>query len=138
MRTQDCGAFFGSIHATLDHIVWGDTIWLSRFTKGTTLECAAPDYASGTVGFPDWAKLRAARIALDADILAWSAQINAHWLAQDMSWQSATSNATNCKPHWLLVTHFFNHQTHHRGQVSTLLNQVGVDIGVTDLPWMPV
>jgi uncharacterized damage-inducible protein DinB len=38
-----------------------------------------------------------------------------------------------CKRFGPLVTHFFNHQTHHRGQASTLMHQLGVDVGVTDL-----
>ena len=40
-------------------------------------------------------------------------------------------------PFWFAVTHFFNHQTHHRGQLTTLLFQLGVDPGVTDLIWLP-
>ena len=40
-------------------------------------------------------------------------------------------------PHWVLVTHMFNHQTHHRGQATTLLSQLGLDVGATDLPFMP-
>ena len=40
-------------------------------------------------------------------------------------------------PLWLTVVSFFNHQTHHRGQATTLLMQAGIDPGVTDLIWLP-
>jgi cytochrome c551/c552 len=42
------------------------------------------------------------------------------------------------RPRWLCVTQMFNHQTHHRGQVTTLLKQAGIDPGVTDMPWAPL
>jgi uncharacterized damage-inducible protein DinB len=42
------------------------------------------------------------------------------------------------RPRWLCVTQMFNHQTHHRGQVTTLLKQAGIDPGPTDLPWAPL
>jgi len=38
---------------------------------------------------------------------------------------------------WMLVTHLFNHQTHHRGQLTTLIKQLGYEPGITDLPWLP-
>jgi uncharacterized damage-inducible protein DinB len=40
-------------------------------------------------------------------------------------------------PRWVLVTYMFNHATHHRGQLTTLMKQLGIDPGVTDLPWLP-
>jgi uncharacterized damage-inducible protein DinB len=54
-----------------------------------------------------------------------------------MKYRTASDNTERVLPHWLLVTHLFNHQTHHRGQLTTLLSQLGYDPGVTDLPWMP-
>ncbi|MEC9401299.1 MAG: DinB family protein, partial [Pseudomonadota bacterium] len=59
------------------------------------------------------------------------------WLAEDLEWTSGQDGIPRSRPRWMLVTHMFNHQTHHRGQVSTLLTQAGHDIGVTDLPFMP-
>ena len=59
------------------------------------------------------------------------------WLAETLTYTSKVDGATRTRPRWLLVAHLFNHQTHHRGQVTTLLKQLGRDPGVTDFPWMP-
>ena len=50
---------------------------------------------------------------------------------------SFVNPAPRSYPFWVAATHFFNHQTHHRGQLTTLLMQAGVDPGVTDLIWLP-
>ena len=79
----------------------------------------------------EWTALRADRRALDAAIEAWTA-------AMPPDWPTTTMRYTNTKgvrrehPAWQALTHFFNHQTHHRGQVTTLLAQAGVDPGLTD------
>jgi uncharacterized damage-inducible protein DinB len=136
-RKADCGAFFKSIHSTLNHLIWGDYMWIGRFTKGTPLE---KDYPKATLGndiYADWNALKAERLVMDADIHAWAAAIDTDWLSRDFSWYSGLSKSTRSKPAWLLVTHFFNHQTHHRGQVTTLLSQRSIDPGDTDLMLMP-
>lgn len=136
-RKEDRGAFFKSIHATLDHLLWGDYTWVGRFAKGTALEKNYPKAALGAGLYADWQALKAARLAMDEDILAWANAVDAAWLAQDFSWYSGLTQSTRSKPAWLLATHFFNHQTHHRGQVTTLLSQCGLDVGDTDLMLMP-
>jgi uncharacterized damage-inducible protein DinB len=55
-----------------------------------------------------------------------------------MTWQSRLYGFTQTQPRWVLVTQMFNHQTHHRGQLHTLLTQLGVDVGPTDVPLSPV
>ena len=137
-RKQDRGAFFRSLHSTLNHILWGDYTWLGRFTQGGPLESAYPKAAIGTDLFDDWEALKAARSAMDADILAWSEHVDADWLAADFSWYSGLSKAVRTRPAWLLVAHLFNHHTHHRGQATTLLSQLGIDPGDTDLMLMPL
>lgn len=136
-RKADRGAFFKSIHATLNHLVWGDAMWLGRFTQGTALERAMPTVSAGVDMYPDWAALQMARQALDAELDAWAGSLDAAWLAHDFSWYSGLSKTTRSKPAWLLVTHMYNHQTHHRGQVTTLLAQQKIDLGPTDLMMMP-
>jgi uncharacterized damage-inducible protein DinB len=136
-RKADRGAFFKSIHSTLNHLLWADSMWLARFTKGTALEKAPPKTAIGVDLHEDWSALKAARIAMDGDIIAWAATLNTDWLRCDFSWYSGLTKSTRTKPAWLLVTHMFNHQTHHRGQVTTLLSQQGIDPGETDLILMP-
>jgi uncharacterized damage-inducible protein DinB len=132
-RKADRRAFFGSIHSTLNHILWGDRVWLPRFSGGS--------YPAGRIGedlYDDFEALQAARRAMDDDITAWAAQLDTAQLAGTLTWFSAIAQREMSRPRWLCVMQMFNHQTHHRGQVTTLLRQAGVDPGVTDLPWAPL
>jgi uncharacterized damage-inducible protein DinB len=131
-RRQDRGAFFKSIHGTLNHLLFGDRIWMGRFT--------GRQYPIAPMGLDlhdDFSELRAARAAMDQDILDWTAGLTEAWLAGTLTWTSGVDGATRARPCWLLASHLFNHQTHHRGQLTTLLCQLGHDVGPTDLPWMP-
>ena len=58
-------------------------------------------------------------------------------LAGELSYMSMVNPKPRRCPLWVAVTHFFNHQTHHRGQLTTLLAQRGIDPGATDLIWLP-
>ncbi|HKJ88315.1 MAG TPA: DinB family protein [Gammaproteobacteria bacterium] len=131
-RRRDLGAFFGSLHGTLNHLVWGDGVWMSRFTGRPR-----PPGGPADEQCADFAELRAAREALDGEILAWAEGIDAAWLDGELSWTSGIDGTTRSRPAWVLAAHLFNHQTHHRGQATALMMQLGVDPGVTDLPWMP-
>ncbi len=135
------GAFFGSIHATLNHLLWADTMWLGRFAAQPGLAgarlppslLALPDGARHeTVLHDDWAGLRAHRSRLDAAIETWLGAMAPDAPLQTMVYAN-TRGVAREHPAWQALTHFFNHQTHHRGQVTTLLSQAGVDVGVTDL-----
>lgn len=128
----DRGAFFGSIYATLNHIAYADLAFLARFTGDPAV---VPELGADLFG--GFAALRAARAALDARLLAWTATLGEPWLSESQTYLSKVDGATRTRPRWLLVTHLFNHQTHHRGQVTTLLAQLGLDVGSTDLPFMP-
>lgn len=136
-RKADRGAFFRSIHSTLNHLLWGDTIWLPRFpglTRGKT-------YRTGNMGvdlYDDFGELSANRVAVDDDIQQWAAAITRDELAGTLTWYSGVAKRDMTRPVWLCVSQLFNHETHHRGQVTTLLKQAGVDPGVTDLPWAPL
>ena len=139
----DRGAFFGSIIGTLNHIVAGDTIWLRRFMGHPA------DFASlkPIAGIPaptglayrysdDLEALWEHRVRLDAIIDGMAAEVSDSDLAQPLAYRN--SRGDNRKNFGSLLLHFFNHQTHHRGQASTVLSQSGVDIGVTDLlEWIP-
>jgi uncharacterized damage-inducible protein DinB len=131
-RTRDRGAFFKSIHSTLNHIVYADLAFLSRFT-GTPVE--VPEL--GVDLHPDFDSLRAAREALDRRLCAWAAALTPERLSESLTYRSKVDGKTRTVPRWLLVAHVFNHQAHHRGQVTTLLAQAGLDMGTTDLPFMP-
>jgi uncharacterized damage-inducible protein DinB len=131
-RRRDRGAFFGSIHATLDHIAYADTAFLSRFTGDP------PEVPPlGVVLHPGWDELAAVRAALDARLEAWAGGLTNAWLRAPHTYASNVDGATRTLPTWVLVAHLFNHQTHHRGQLTTLLSQLGHDPGITDLPFMP-
>lgn len=138
VRKADAKANYKSVHSTLNYLLWADYVWLGRFTKETPL---AKEYPSGPIGVDlhgDWESLQAARKDMDDDFLAWSEQVSDEWLASDYSWHSVLTNKTITKPAWLLVTHLFNHQTDHRGQVITLLRQQGATVGDSDLLFMPL
>jgi uncharacterized damage-inducible protein DinB len=139
-RKADRGAFFGSIHGTLNHLMWGDRVWLRRFAK-QGVEFAAlrddllevPEGASHpTTIYEDWETLRVARDGLDAAIEEWVGQMPGDFPLRTMRYAN-TKGVAREHPAWQALTHFFNHQTHHRGQVTTLLAQLGVDPGMTDL-----
>ena len=131
-RKRDRGAFFRSVHGTLNHLLYGDRAWMSRFT-GRDLGWRGP----ADELYADFAELRAARVRLDRLIEDWAARLDAQWLAAGFTYTSRIDGGTRTLPAWLLATHLFNHQTHHRGQLTTLLAQLGIDPGVTDLPWLP-
>jgi len=133
-RKQDCGAFFGSIHATLAHIVWADQIWLSRFGG-----CDAPEggIASSVSRFEDWPDLVSIRQIVDTQISDWATGLTDADLAGDFAWFSGAKQADTTRPVWILVQHMFNHQTHHRGQVHAMLTRTGARPDDTDLFMMP-
>jgi uncharacterized damage-inducible protein DinB len=131
-RKRDLGAFFKSIHATLDHILLGDESWLQRF-RGQPVTMTSPAQETHA----DFDDLRAARRQMDDEISDWAASLTDAFGAAPFRFWSVTYQKERVIPGWAAVTHVFNHQAHHRGQVTTLLRQMGKDPGVTDLPWMP-
>jgi uncharacterized damage-inducible protein DinB len=134
-RQRTRGAFFGSIHATLNHLLWGDRIWMSRLAGTPRPEGGIPQSVSL---YADWNDLKRERAAFDTVIVDWADQLEDASLAGELTWFSGAIKAEVRKPKWLLVTHMFNHQTHHRGQVHCMLTQAGSKPGDTDLPFTPV
>lgn len=131
-RKRDLGAFFKSLHATLDHVNYGDMAWLARLGGGTP-----PPVKLGGLLDGDWGALVARRAALDADLRSYAASATDASLAAPHTYTSSVDGKTRSLPTWVLATHMINHGTHHRGQATTLLKQLGVDPGETDLPWLP-
>jgi uncharacterized damage-inducible protein DinB len=125
------GAFWGSIHGTLCHVLWADRIWMSRFDGWEKPAVAIKDSADL---FTDFDELHQARAEADEKISAWAARLPVSWLAEDMVWHSAAAGREMRMPRGLFVTHFFNHQTHHRGQAHALITAAGEQTGDTDLP----
>jgi uncharacterized damage-inducible protein DinB len=131
-RKRDRGAFFGSIHRTLNHILWGDRIWLGRFTGAP---CTVAPYGADMYG--EFATLANERERTDTEILAWAGSLPHAWLATTIEYRAASDGRPRQLPAWIAATQLFQHATHHRGQLSTLLKQSGKDIGVTDLQGLP-
>lgn len=131
-RKRDCGAFFKSIHGTLNHLLLADKIWLGRFV-GQPYAATRLD----VVLHEDFAALRMDREAEDARILQWARGLTNDVLQGGLRYNSVVNPAPRKYEMWVAVTHFFNHQTHHRGQVTTLISQFGVDVGVTDFLMLP-
>jgi uncharacterized damage-inducible protein DinB len=131
-RKRDMGAAFRSIHITLNHLLLADQAWMQRF-RGETVTLKALDQEL----YSDFEELRAARAALDREIAAWAEGLTEEVAASTFRFYSVAYQKEWAVSMWVLVAHVFNHQTHHRGQITTLLFQLGKDPGVTDLPWMP-
>ena len=132
VRKRDLGAFFKSIHGTLNHILLADRVWMGRFT-GVPFQVRSLDQEL----YADYAELRAERRRTDDAIAAWADGLRSEQLGGELAYTSIARPQPRRMPYWLAAVHFFNHQTHHRGQVTTLMKQSGVDPGVTDLMAMP-
>ena len=133
-RSLPRGAFFGSIAATFNHLYWADSVWMSRFAGWEKPPGGIRDSVNL---FPDWAGFVKARAALDTALLAWSETVDPAWLAGTMTWFSGSSGREVSRAHGLLVAHFFNHQTHHRGQIHAMLTAAGARPDDTDLFHLP-
>lgn len=136
--TKDRGAFFKSLFGTLSHILNADILWMKRFCGHPSAKAFEPVMAFASpkdlddILFPDlksWAK---ARFELDALIMQAIATLTEDDFATSLEF-SRLNGDRHKKPLGLALSHFFNHQTHHRGQITTLLSQIGLDIGVTDV-----
>ena len=133
-RRRDRGAFFGSIHGTLSHLLWGDCMWMSRFSDTPKPPIGIP--GSDTL-YPDWGGLKRERKQMDERILGWADLVDPEWLATNYTWFSNAAQREMSRPQWEVVVHFFNHQTHHRGQVHAMLTQAGGKPSDTDLFLLP-
>jgi uncharacterized damage-inducible protein DinB len=133
-RRRERGAFFGSIHQTLSHLLWADRTWMSRLADVPKPPGGIPESAGL---YPDWEALKREREAFDRAIIGWADGVGETWLAADTIYYSGATKRQWSRPRWVLVTHMFNHQTHHRGQVHCMLTQAGTRPSDTDLPFMP-
>lgn len=132
--TKNRGAFFGSILGTLNHLVWGDQIWMSRFDGGDGPTVGHPESLELFGKLKDWL---AVRTQMDTRIKLWADGLKDEDLQQDMTWFSGALGCDVTKPLGLLVTGMFNHQTHHRGQIHAMLTAAESQAPVTDLFYMP-
>jgi uncharacterized damage-inducible protein DinB len=139
---ENKGAFFGSIFATLNHIVVADTLWLQRFAKALPAHQALipiaelpPPAALDTPVCETFMQLKVRRQLLDESLSELAEELTDAELSQAINFKN-TKGVEASKNLFSLLMHVFNHQTHHRGQVTTLLSQSGVDVGITDLAFI--
>lgn len=130
-RRAERGAFFGSIQGTLNHILWADARAVAPFT-GTS----APPHDTKHEMHAEFDALRRHRVEIDEALVAIAEQITQASLDAPTTVSSVATGRTRTWPTGAFIVHLFNHQTHHRGQVTTLLMQLGKDVGVTDIPWL--
>ena len=129
-RRQQRGAFWGSIHGTFSHLLWGDRMWMSRFDGWEPPPVKLPQ--SGAM-VPDYAELRAQRFETDAALEAWASRLAPDGLQGELTWFSGAAGREVTRDKAMLVVHLFNHQTHHRGQAHAMLTAAGERTGDTDL-----
>jgi uncharacterized damage-inducible protein DinB len=129
-RRADLGLFWHSLHGTLCHLLWADRQWMSRLDGWPPN--TIPNPQSPTL-IEDFVELTAARVEADAKIEAFAARIDDAWLSEDLVWWSGAAKKEMRREKRGLLVHFFNHQTHHRGQAHAALTMRGVDPGDTDL-----
>ncbi|MBM1557075.1 DinB family protein [Sulfitobacter mediterraneus] len=132
---RDRGAFFGSIKGTLNHLLWGDLLWLSRLAGGDYPKIeSASQFVDLYKTISIWSS---ERFRCDNRIIAWAESLKQIDLLGELTWKSITMDKEVKTPLSLCITHYFNHQTHHRGQVHAMLTAAGQKAPVSDLLFMP-
>lgn len=130
------GAFFGSILATANHLLWGDKLWMSRFDPSVDPpENLRPD--DWVTLWPTASAWSADRFRTDGKIRFWADGLRAVTLKGELEWYSGLLERQMRLPMADAVVHMFNHQTHHRGQIHAMLTAAGQTAPVTDLIFMP-
>ncbi len=124
----DRGAFFKSVHGTLNHLIAADRIWMKRFTG----EGDAPNRLD-VILYDDFSLLKVAREAEDARIINWIDDLRDEAFTGRFTFTTITDMRTISQRLAPTLAHFFNHQTHHRGQAHALLTGLGAEGPVLDL-----
>ena len=128
------GAFFGSILGTLNHLLWGDRVWMSRLSDWSVPPGGIKESAEL---YPTFAAWRADRDRADGRIVVWADALRPAQLRGALTWYSGAVGREVEKPVAVCVAHMFNHQTHHRGQVHAMLTAAGAKTADSDLVFMP-
>ncbi|MEM8917982.1 MAG: DinB family protein [Pseudomonadota bacterium] len=133
-RMKDRGAFWKSIQGTLSHIYWADRIWLSRFdlTDPPNVPLNQSDRF-----VDDFNELGRLRIDLDDLLVSWCDDYKGGPITGNLEWYSGAIQKQAKAPLGVIFAHFFNHQTHHRGQIHALITAAGGGTADTDLFLMP-
>jgi uncharacterized damage-inducible protein DinB len=127
---QNRAAFFRSIHGTLNHILLADRVWMGRFTDNPYVINALDDELYANLDL-----LQNARQIEDHRIMDWVDQLSPEAIASDLAYTNVAGQAQQ-QPLWQCLSHFFNHQTHHRGQVHQMLGEANLTPPSLDLVLM--
>lgn len=131
-RKQDLGVFFRSIHATLNHVLLADRVWLGRMT--------GVDFPVRTLGdklYADFDELTRQRELTDIELGNVFVRYTEADLDGDLTYTSVSTGKSRSYPLHHLLLHICNHQTHHRGQVTAMIQRIGFDYGDIDMLFMP-
>lgn len=131
-RKRDLGAFFRSIHGTFNHLLLVDRLWLGRI-RNVPFPVASLDQEL----YADYTTLTRERTRTDVEISEFVATLDSKRLADAITYTSLIKRTSMTLPLGLILNHLFHHQTHHRGQITTLVSQLGYDFGETDMIYMP-
>lgn len=134
-RWQARGAFFGSIAATLNHILWDHRVWIAR-QRGDSAAASEIGARHPYTSEPrDWSEYKHQRSTLDDEIRNWCDSLTDAELSRGVKWMRGEAPVET--EFGFNLVHMFNHATHHRGQVHAMLTGAGIDPGSTDLPMLP-
>ncbi|MEM9104549.1 MAG: DinB family protein, partial [Pseudomonadota bacterium] len=103
------------------------------FLEGNSTNWSIPDQ----VTWPDWEELKATRLMQYEILLAGGRDWTDAWLAEKIIMKNPSPDDPPSLPRWVMVVQIFNHQTHHRSQVTSALHAMNIDYGDTDIPWRP-
>ncbi len=132
---KDRGAFFGSLQGTLSHLLWGDLLWMARFDPRSPAPSEPLDRSMGN--FPTKTEWATERFLCDGRMRIWADGLRQIDLADDLTWVLSGTTTQQTRPLTYCITHFFNHQTHHRGQIHAMLSAAGQPTPVSDLSYLP-
>lgn len=133
LRPVGRGAFFGSIAATFNHLLWDYALWLARFAGETRAELSISVSLEAPRG---WSMFKSLRLQRDEEIVAWAGRLKAPDFIGVIAWYSGGGDQRVEKPATVCFAHLFNHQTHHRGQIHGMLTAAGAWPEPTDLPML--
>lgn len=131
-RKRDMGAFFRSIHGTFNHLLLVDRLWFGRIV-GQPFAVTSLDQELQA----DFSELAAEQAKMDAEVQSFVTGLAAVQLVEPVHYLSFLKKQPVTLPLGLILVHLFHHRTHHRGQLTTLISQLGHDFGDTDLISMP-
>lgn len=133
--TKTRGAAFRTIPETANHILWADQSWLSRIADHPGPRVMTiPESTNLTDSWEDYIPERQ---QMDQYILQWANKLTDTHYERDYRWYSGAMKMELTRPMSVIITHLFNHQTHHRGQIHAMMTEAGLKPDDTDIPFMP-